>query len=119
MLGEAFFKTSFSVLKGDFRTCIRLRRSFETTLLVTLLTKGIYLVCYKPQIDMDKSDLSDEDIDSLRTLAASDLRSAKYASKLCESFNIDSTQTTTNTQESPESLTDTPETQEKGSIFAY
>ncbi|QAY20187.1 hypothetical protein [Halorubrum ezzemoulense] len=68
---------------------------------------------------MDKDDLTQEDIEALRTLANSELRSAKYASKLCESFDIDTTKTTTNTQEPAESLTEPAETQEEGSIFAY
>jgi hypothetical protein len=68
---------------------------------------------------MDKSDLSDEDINSLRTLANSELPVAKYASKLCESFNIDTSQTTPEPEKTLDASTDTPETQEEGSIFAY
>jgi len=66
---------------------------------------------------MDKSDLTQEDIEALKTVANSDLPASWIAQRLCESFNIDMTQTTTEPEKTPESLTDTPET--KGSVFAY
>ena len=66
---------------------------------------------------MDKSDLSDEDIEALKTVANSDLQASWIAQRLCESFNLDTSQTTSNTTETPESLTDTPETKE--SVFAF
>jgi len=58
---------------------------------------------------MDKDDLTQEDIDSLKTVANSDLPASWIAESLCESFNIDTSQTTT----------EPTETQEEGSIFAY
>ncbi|WP_154020387.1 hypothetical protein [Halorubrum halophilum] len=59
---------------------------------------------------MDKDDLTQEDIEALKTVANSDLRSAKYASKLCESFNIDTSETTT---EPKKTLDASPEPTEK------
>ena len=66
---------------------------------------------------MEKSDLSDEDIEALKTVANSDLQASWIAQRLCESFNINTSQTTYNDEKTPESLTDTPETKE--SVFAF
>ena len=66
---------------------------------------------------MEKSDLTQEDIEALRTLANSELRSAKYASKVLESFNIDTSETTPEPGKTLESPTEP--TEPKGSVFAY
>jgi hypothetical protein len=66
---------------------------------------------------MDKDDLTKEDIEALKTVANSDLQASWIAQRLCESFNIDTSQTTYNDGKTPESLTDTPETKE--SVFAF
>ena len=68
---------------------------------------------------MDKNDLTDEDIESLRIVANSDLRSAKYASKLCESFNIDTSPEPGEPIETTENPTEPTESEPSGSIFAY
>ena len=68
---------------------------------------------------MEKSDLTQEDIESLKTVANSDLRSAKYASKLCESFNIDTSPEPGEPIETTENPTEATEKQPEGSVFAY
>ena len=54
--------------------------------------------------------------EDLRIVANADCSASWIAKELLESFDLDTTKTTTNTQEPAESLT---ETQEEGSIFAY
>ena len=66
---------------------------------------------------MEKSDLTQEDIEALRTIANSDLAASWIAQRLCESFNINTSQTTPTPKESLESPTDT--TEPKESVFAY
>jgi hypothetical protein len=69
---------------------------------------------------MEKSDLTQEDIESLKTVANSDLPASWIAESLCESFNIDtSQQTTTEPEKTLDASTEPAETQEEGSIFAY
>jgi hypothetical protein len=68
---------------------------------------------------MDKDDLTQEDIDSLKTVANSDLPASWIAESLCESFNIDTSQTTTEPEKTLDASTEPTETQEEGSIFAY
>ena len=69
---------------------------------------------------MDKDDLTDEDIESLRTVANADCSASWIAKELLESFNIDNTsQTTTEPIETTENPTEPTESEPSGSVFAY
>ena len=66
-------------------------------------------------------DLDKDDIEALRVLANSDLRCSKYAQELCETFDLDTSQTTTE-PEQPKEPSTSPSTEPqnpKESIFAY
>jgi len=66
-------------------------------------------------------DLTDSDKEALRVLANSDLRCSKYAQTLCETFDLDTSQTTTEPTEPTEpSTSPSIDSQNpKESIFAY
>ena len=68
---------------------------------------------------MDKSDLTQEDIESLRTVANADCSASWIAKELLESFNIDTSQTTTEPIETTENPTEPTESEPSGSVFAY
>jgi len=89
--------------------------------LVTRLTKAIYLVCSKSQIDMsDLEEAVKENKEDLRVVANADCSASWIAKELLQSFDLDtSQQTTTEPKESLESPTEPTEKQAEGSVFAY
>ena len=65
--------------------------------------------------------LTDSDKEALRVLANSDLKCSKYAQTLCDTFDLDTSQTTPEPKEPKEPST-SPSTEPqnpKESIFAY
>ena len=60
-----------------------------------------------------------ENKEDLRVVANADCSASWIAKELLESFNLDTSQTTTEPKESLESPTEPTEKQAEGSVFAY